>query len=168
MLLFGFALGAINLSANAASDAARLGPDAAISFELQKANLTDESKGTLDNLIKEAKNSGKIDEVQIAVWSDNPVPAEGKELSKSDRNLANARKKNLTSYLKKGLGVADVDTFNMAERANWLSRSFDSDEAQLKSEITAGTDKPMSKEAFKIFRAKGEPSKAVVLVIMEK
>ncbi len=66
-------------------DPRRIGPSATLTFDSKKAVLTQDSKDKLDALIKNAKNLGQINEVQVAAWSDNPAPRDGEELSKSDQ-----------------------------------------------------------------------------------
>lgn len=143
-----------------------LGPSTTISFEAGRAVLTKESETKLKNFVKEARKSGTINEVQVAVWSDNPAPRKGEELSKSDRELAENRARAIEHCLKRHK-VADVDSYNMAERASWLARMFNTDAAELKSEIGRGQEASMSKEEFQVFKINGEPSKAVVLAILE-
>lgn len=143
-----------------------IGPDTTLSFDTGSSTLTNESKNKLKNIVKEARNKGTIDEVQVAVWSDNPTPRAGEQLSKSDQGLVNNRINGIHAYLKR-LNVSDVDSYNMAEQASWLARVFHTDAAELKSEIGRGKDMPMSKEEFQIFKRYGDSSKAVVLVILK-
>lgn len=156
----GVAFGAMNSNM-------RVGPSATITYEAGRSALTSESKSKLSSLVQGARASGKIDEVQIAAWSDNPIPVDNQALSKLDRSLADRRANTLRDYLKKPLKVDDVVLHNMAERSTWLSRTFETDDAELKSEITRGAYAPMSKEEFRVFRANGKPSNAVVLVILK-
>ncbi len=163
VLLAGFTV----LGASATANTKHLGPNTTISFEAKSAQLTQVSKDELSKIATDARAHGKIDEVQVAVWSDNPAPRKGEKLSDADRKLADQRAKAIKDYLKKPLNVGDVDTFNMADRASWLARTFDTDEAQLKAEIGRGGDGVMSKEEFQIFRDGGKPSKAVLLIRYE-
>ncbi len=162
------AAASLNQPAQGADHPLRLGPDTTISYDANRSELSTASKEKLVRLVNDAKANGQIDEIQIAVWSDNPVPQEGTQLSKADQKLANRREVQLSRYLKKNLGITQFNTYNMAERASWLSRSLNLDDAKLKSEITHGSNQPMSKEAFKIFRDNGQASRAVVLVIMKQ
>ena len=162
VLLLGLALSGVVQAADTSSMV--LGPNATISFDTGKASLTKDSKTKLNELVKHARASGKINEVQVAAWSDNPVPREGEELSKSDGNLAGNRAKNIANYLKSRYQVSDVDSYNMAERANWLARTFDTADAELKTEIVRGG--PMSKNEFQVFKENGKASKAVVLTLL--
>ncbi len=144
-----------------------VGPETALTFESGKAQLTHQAKEELHQVVKDARNKGKLDGVKIAVWSDNPAPRDGEQLSTKDKNLAAKRIDSIEHYLKE-LKVSGVDTFNMAERASWLARAFNTENAELKSEIGRGGDSPMSKQEFQIFKDKGAASKAVVLVILKK
>ena len=143
-----------------------VGNSATISFEKGNSVLTAASRNKLKELVTTAERTGKINEIQLATWSDNPAPREGEELSKVDKELAEARKEIIVKYLK-SLKVSDVDSYNMAERANWLSRTFQTDGAELKAEVGQGADMPMSKKEFQVFKDKGGPSKAVVLVMLK-
>jgi len=146
--------------------AVTIGPDTTITFETGKATLTTESENKIRELLKEARATGKVDEVKVAVWSDNPAPREGEELAKSDRELAKARVKAIENCLY-GQKVSDVETYNMAERASWLSRVFNTDAAGFKSETGRGKDAPMFKEEFQIFKTNGSPSKAVIVSLVK-
>jgi len=146
--------------------AVTLGPDATITFESGKATLTSESESKILDLVKEAREAGKIDEVKVGVWSDNPAPREGEELSKDDRELAKARVKTIENYLKKQK-VSDIESYNMAERASWLSRVFNTDAAAFKSETGRGKEAPMFKEEFQIFKTNGNSSKAVIVSLVK-
>ena len=150
-----------------AAESVRVGPSTTISFKPGKASLTDDSKSQLNQLVKDAKSSGRIDELQIAAWSDNFIPVGKKQLSKADRLLADQRVDALRSYLKGPLGVDDVVTYNMAERSTWLGRMFETDDAELKSEITRGVHAEMSRDEFRVFKENGKPSSAVVLTLIK-
>ncbi len=144
----------------------KIGPDTTISFPEKSAALTDEAKQELIKLIKDAKSNGTISEVQVAAWSDNPAPRAKEELSKPDRKLAESRAQAVNKYLS-GRAKVSITTHNMAERASWLARAFETTDAELKTEIGRGGDAPMSKSEFQIFKNNGKPSKAVVLVILK-
>jgi len=145
----------------------RIGPDVTVDFPEKKSGLTLDAKSKIDELIRNARARGQIKEIQVAVWSDNPVPRPTEQLSKSDRVLAEQRAKNLTTYLKSRSKVG-VSTHNMAERASWLAKMFDTTDAELKSEIGHDGRNYMSSAEFQVFKDNGNPSKAVVLVIMKQ
>ncbi len=133
---------------------------------LFRSQLTANAKDRLDALVKHAQMNGNVDEIQVAVWSDNPAPRHDEQLSKDDRTLADLRGSEIAKYVKRH-GNAKVVVYNMAERSSWLAKAFDTADAELKYEI--GHDyKTMSKQEFQIFRDNGKPSKAVVLVVMKR
>ncbi len=145
---------------------ARIGPNTTLTFTPSHSALTEDSKEKLNALIKDARAHGRINEVQVAVWSDNPAPRRNENLSPADRKLAEERGETVGKYLKNHSKVS-ISTYNMAERASWLAKTFDTADAELKAEIGTGKDVAMSKEEFQIFKNNGQPSKAVVLVIMK-
>jgi hypothetical protein len=145
---------------------ARMGPSTTLTFADKTSQLSTASKLALDLLIKDARSKGKVNEYQVAVWSDNPAPRESEQLSKADRVLAQKRAKSVNAYLK-GHSSAGRTTYNMAERANWLARLFDTPDAELKAEMGIGGDRVMSRDEFQIFKTNGAASKAVILAIMK-
>jgi hypothetical protein len=57
----------------------------------------------------------------------------------------------------------------MAEHANWLARTFDTREAELKSIFgKRGTETPITNEEFHVIKTAGGPSSAVIVVEKEK
>lgn len=150
---------------SAHTDVHKVGRNTSVSFETGSAVLTQDSKKELADVIAKSRTEGKIDEVQVAAWSDNPVPRNGEELSKSDQKLAEKRAEAVKEYLKNSLKVSDVDSYNMAERASFVARMFNSTDAELKTELSRGGD--VSREEFQVFKDNGKPSKAVVLVVMK-
>lgn len=148
------------------SSSLRLGPNATVTFAEKVSILSPEAMEKLDKLIHEANHTGTLAEVQVAAWSDNAAPKGEQELSKYDRALAESRAKNISTYIKTHANV-DATTYNMAERANWLARTFDTAEAELKAEINRGGKAPLSKPEFDVFKKEGKPSSAVVLVLLK-
>jgi hypothetical protein len=148
------------------TDPARMGPSTTLQFNDKQSDLTPESRLKLRNLIAEAQSHGKISEIQVASWSDNPVPRDGESLSKPDRDLAAKRGAKVKSYLK-SRKMSWVSNYNMAERASWLAKTFDTSDAELKAEIGRGGDQQMSQAEFQVFKNGGQPSRSVVLVIMK-
>ncbi len=145
-----------------------VGPNVSISFEPGEAILTSDAKMKLNALADRAEmNKNDITKIEIAAWADAATPQEGESLSRADRDLAQARAKAVQSYLKRSLKGKNTDTYNMAERASWLAKVFDTSDAQLKSEVTHESDNPLTREDFKIFKSQGTPSKAVVVVLMK-
>jgi hypothetical protein len=91
-----------------------------------------------------------------------------KNLTEADRDLASKRAEAISSVLKTELEVGDVDTYNMAERANWLARTFGTRQAELKSVFAKkGADTPVTNAEFHVIKNEGGPSEAVVVVEKE-
>ncbi|MBI1860741.1 MAG: hypothetical protein HYR96_07480 [Deltaproteobacteria bacterium] len=150
----------------AAQAAVIVGPNATLTFEPGRAQLTQESENRLKDLVRQAKQLGKIDEVKIAAWSDNPTPRENEELSKADRELAENRLVAVANCLKK-YKVIDVEAYNMAEKANWLARTLHTETAEMKAEMARPNDIPMFKEEYQVFKNNGDASKAVVVALVK-
>jgi hypothetical protein len=132
-----------------------------VTFDRGSADLSADAKDRLSAMINRIHPDGDVDEAKLAVWSDKAFVA-GMDLPKADRDLADRRIDNISSYLKKDLKVNDVDDFNMAERSNWLARIFNTDDAELKSSYARG-DQPLSEEELRMIKRHGSPSSAVII-----
>lgn len=140
-------------------------PHLTLNFEPDSATLSDSDKESLRKLITDAKAKGEISEVSIAAWSDKPLPPRGEKLMDKDQELADNRAEAIEDFLDSELEVAEIDTFNMAESANWVARTFRTEDAELKSIFgRRGADTPLTNEEFNLIRDSGGPSKAVVVV----
>ena len=159
----GFAPGAVAEDTNPA----RIGPNATLTFMGKASMLTPESRNQLDQLLREATLNGRmIQEVQVASWSDNPAPRKGERLSKPDRTLAERRGDAVKKYIRAN-SKAGVTNYNMAERASWLAKTFDTSDSELKAEMGQGGNRRMSRDEFQVFKNGGQPSRSVVLVILK-
>lgn len=138
-----------------------------ITFGAGVSKLTDDDKTELRNLVRDGLKAGEIDHVTVAAWSDRAMPAQGTQLSKTDRGLAKERLNVISTYLKSEMELNDVDTYNMAENANWLARTFNTRDAELKS-FFGRTDGEMDatgkRSEFRVIRQSGGPSTAVVVL----
>lgn len=140
-------------------------PYATIKFQPGSAMLSDADKATLTNLVTDARATAKIDEITVAAWSDRAFPRGGTKLSDADRDLAEKRADAIEEHLDKQLQVTDVDTYNMAEDSNWLAKTLNTDDAELKSIFTKrGSRTPVTNAEFHLIRNEGGPSEAVVVV----
>jgi hypothetical protein len=130
--------------------------------------LSESARTSLRDLVKEARASGVIDQVTVAAWSDKALPMGKQDLAEADRDLAAKRADAISSVLKTELEVGDVDTYNMAERANWLARTFNTRQAELKSIFSKkGAETPVTNAEFHVIKNEGGPSEAVVVVEKE-
>lgn len=109
-----------------------------IQFNFGSSMLTEKSKDSLSNLMK-TSNNAEIDEVIVLSWSDVEYPSTNVDkLSKLQLDLANKRNENVKAYVK-ALRNVDINTYNMAEKPNTLSKLLDSDDSKLKNSfLSAG------------------------------
>lgn len=149
-------------------DAMKSIPHITVSFDEGSAALSESARARLRDLVKDARASGTIDQVTVAAWSDKALPTGKRDLTEADRDLASKRADAISSVLKTELEVGDVDTYNMAERANWLARTFNTRQAELKSVFSKkGAETPVTNAEFHVIRNEGGPSEAVVVVEKE-
>jgi hypothetical protein len=67
--------------------------------------------------------------------------------------------------MKDTLEVADVDTYNMAEKSNWFARAFNTNDAEVKSLMTEqDAPKNIEPQELTIVQKRGGPRRAVILV----
>ncbi len=165
-LFYTFFIFSVVFSLNSFSaNSSKLAGNTTLDFETGKAELSVSAKNQLNNLVKQAQNEGGSISLQLAAWSDNPAPAKGKELSKDDRNLADKRVSAVKMYLEDNLKVRDIETYNMAKRANWISRAFKADDAEMKTEVVQSGDRQLSKEEFQVFKDQGKASSVGVIAL---
>lgn len=116
-----------------------------IQFNFGSSMLTEKSKDSLSNLMKNSNNA-EIDEVIVLSWSDVEYPSKSADkLSKLQLDLANRRNENVEAYVK-ALRNVEINTYNMAEKPNTLSRLLDTNDSKLKNSflsagLTTTTDK---------------------------
>ncbi len=133
-----------------------------VQFERGSKAVPATSSERLRELVMNAKASGKIEEIRVAVWADETYPSTSKKrLSSEQRKLAKERAANIEDFLKEDLDVDDVETFNMAERPNMVENFFNTSDAKVKralesSGMTANADVLAD-----------STSKATVMIIME-
>ncbi len=134
-----------------------------IEFGLGSAALSDAAKVSLTKVVSQAKLAGKVDEVIVLSWSDLEYPSKNATtLPREQRNLAGERNRAIKSYLQSARDV-DVDTYNMAEKPNTLSKWFDTSDNQLKRAfLKAGL--PTTQDSPKL---EGKASRSVILVKIE-
>lgn len=133
-----------------------------ISFKEGSAELTNESLTALADFTKATRNESKIDRYIVASWSDRNYPIRG-EVSKDQRKLAELRADHIKGALA-GAGAANVDTFEMTKRPNWIQRAFSTETAEIKDKgINLTANQRLLKEIGKRLRDEGGPSTAVVV-----
>jgi len=134
-----------------------------LTFPRGKSDLSTAQKKEINSLLLNA--AGGIDNIHVAVWADQAFPKNAKtDLPKPSRDLADARIKSLKTYLN-SLHAPGVETYSMAESANWFQRAFNTDSAELKSLFSQqGAPANVDESQFRIVRERGGPEKAVILI----
>lgn len=132
-----------------------------IDFPQASAVLSKSAMTSLDAAIQQARQSGNINQFIVMSWSDSEYPSKNlQKLSKSQRTLAENRNKSVQKYFKSVSNIS-VETYNMAERPNTLSKWFNTSDTKLKNSLTAA-GLPTTGDALQY------PSKASHSVILIK
>ncbi len=138
-----------------------------LSFTSGQTQLTEAEKKSIREAIENARaEDHQISEIKIASWSDKAHPLKG-SLEKKDRDMARQRAENVKKYIKEqsGMGRIRMDTFNMAESANWLARLFNTQEAELDATFAKkGSEAEIDNPQFQVIRDQGGASKVVVVI----
>lgn len=142
-------------------------PSVVVQFGPGAARLSDAHKTALRSAVRDVLRTSPIDHVMIAAWSDRALPSRGEALSATDRGLAKERAAILREFMKSDMEIADVETYNMAETAHWLARTFGTKDAELKSIFTRAENAPVRRAEFRTARSRGGPARAVVVVVRE-
>lgn len=103
-----------------------------IEFNPGSSRLSENSKSSLNKIMKQAKNAGKIDEVLLFSWADEDYPSKNMiQLSPSQRSLASQRNKSIEHFIN-SIKKVDVNSYNMAERPSSISQWFNTSDNRLK------------------------------------
>jgi hypothetical protein len=139
-----------------------------VRFDHNSFSLTDSQKADLNKLVKSAREKGEIDKVKVLAWSDKEYVANKAQQSKRDIVLAGNRLSEVKKYINDQLQVADVESYNMAERPTALEELFKTSDAKVKDHAEKVGAAPRSKRETGLFGEKGESSKAVLMVFLKK
>lgn len=132
-----------------------------IKFEKNRHGLDDTARSEMDRAIQTAKDSGKIDKVTVAVWSDREYPGSIKRLNGKQMTLARERGLEIQKYLKENLKLGNVDIVNMAKAPSDLSKYLKSSDARLKDHLVSAGIAPTTDDEPVL---KGRASTALILV----
>lgn len=132
---------------------------ATVDFDRGTPRLGTKEKQELNALIADARAKGKIAEVKVLAWGDADYAGEGRKAPSSQIDLADARAKNIRTYIRDSLNFTDIDSHNMAERPGLMSKLFKTEDYELKT----GT----YEQDGMTFTPAAEPQKALVFVEME-
>lgn len=156
-----------NAKANSEDTAKLMGYTEATEIEYKKGSksLTTDEKKELDDLVSKAATKGEIAEVKVLAWSDKEYPAEGQEVSKKDKNLAEDRAKTVKEYLKSKhhLAGSKLESFNMAERPSSLEKIFKTSDYKVKTAATGNGESP-TQEQLNFLKTNAKTSTALILV----
>lgn len=152
-------------------------PSMVVPFKAGDASLSNEMKDQVKKLVEGARSKGKIEDIHIAAWSDQPFPKD-KDLPKGDRDLAKQRADNIKKFLKQELKQKDkdIEIANMATRSTWMGILFETDGSEVKANIEGkrhevvdlgDDDDDDKREIASRVKELGKPSVAVVVIEFE-
>lgn len=135
-----------------------------ITFNQGKSNVTNEDISRLRSAITDAASKGKLEAIEVAVWSDKEHPISG-DLPKVDVKLAKQRIDTIKKTISKDLGRKEtVKSYNMAETTNWLGRYFNTKEAELDAVFAKKEADSLERNDLALIKKDGAPSKAVIVM----
>lgn len=123
-------------------------------FAPGQSTLGASAEETLRAVVEEAKRRA-LEDVSIFAFADRLRPRD-ESLPEPDRRLARERGRSVRRFLDEAL-TTDLQTHNMAEKANGFSRLFDTVDAEAKNSA------PETRMA-KLVRAEGKPGTVVVVL----
>lgn len=140
-----------------------------VNFEKDSAAISEGERTTMKSALDAARKDIKIERVIVASWSDSSMPEQkDAKLSDRERKLADERAENVQKLLKE-FGVSKVDTYSMAEQANWFQKMFKTDEAQIKKSMKGlAIDDNFNKALGEKLTSMGGPSKAAVIILTDR
>lgn len=125
-----------NRVTNAAANEVKAHDFVEIAFDLGSATLSLNSRNSLNALLNQSSNAGKIEEILVMSWADDELPSKDKKkLSRLQRDLASKRNSAIRDYLRAARSGVDIDTYNMAKQPNALSRMFNTTNSRLKKSL---------------------------------
>lgn len=130
-----------------------------IVFKKDSSELSNDGRNALRDMLKAAKDKGKVEEVKILAWADKDYPPKNKmALNKDERKLADERALEIKGYVEDNSKGVDIDVHNMAERPYTLQNLFKSGDLRVKKSLeTAGLSNPSKS---------GMPSKSGRVLVM--
>ncbi len=138
-----------------------------VNFGTSNTSLTDDQKKEINEAVAEARKLGEVEDIKILAWSDKEYPLPKTKHTKADVTLADNRIKEVKKYIKDGLHISSVDSYNMAERPSKLSELFKTSNAKIKKDAVATGAAP-SDDDTGFLGLNGHKSKAVIMVFLKK
>ncbi len=145
------------------------GKDVAIlKFNKGSSTLSSKDQSELRTMYNAVKEDSRVVEIVVAAYSDLDYPKSGKsDLPHKSKTLAGNRGAEVRNFLTE-LGAKKVRVVNMAQKANWFERTFDTKDAQVKrgadENPTVHADDKFFESLGKHLQTTGEPSDVVVVI----
>jgi hypothetical protein len=138
-----------------------------VKFATGSTEITDAERTSLRAFVTAAKANGKVDKFIVAAWSDEEMPKGDNKLTDKQRHLADDRNHAVKQALKDA-DAGDVEAFSMAERPNWIQKTFNTEGAQLKGQgkIKDAAEQITAQIGDRL-RSKGGPGTAVIVAKYE-
>lgn len=139
-----------------------------VHFAKGSVEIPEGDQDTLSAVIADSKEKKeKIEQVHVAVWSDQTTTANAG--NEKDRELANSRILAIENYLESKQELGAIEGYNMAVRSNWFARAMTAASKDVKALFKVkGAPTNVTPEDFELVKAKGGPSRAVILIELER
>jgi hypothetical protein len=140
-----------------------------LKFDKGSSSLSSADQSELRTMYNAVKEDARIREIVVAAYADLPYPKDQKsDLPNKSKGLATRRGEEIKKFLTE-LGAKNVRVVNMAKKATWLERTFDTKEAQLKQGASESPSKVDQDDMFfeslgKHLQTEGGPGNAVVVI----
>ena len=121
---------------------------ATIKFDVGSSMLTAYDQSELRAMYHAVRDNARVREIVIAAYSDLPYPS-GPNASQpaTSRRLAEKRANEVKKFMAE-LGAKSIRVVNMAHKANWFERTFDTKDALIKSEAAEKPTKATADDLF--------------------
>jgi len=121
---------------------------ATIKFDVGGSTLTAYDQSELRAMYHAVRDNARVREIVIAAYSDLPYPS-GPNASQpgASRRLAEKRANEVKKFMS-DLGAKSIRVVNMAHKANWFERTFDTKDALIKSEAAEKPSKATADDLF--------------------
>jgi isocitrate/isopropylmalate dehydrogenase len=131
--------------------------------------LSAAEQSELRTMYQAVRDNARVREIIVAAYSDHPYPSgPSASLPSSSRRLAEKRGTEVKKFLAE-LGAKNIRVVNMAQKANWFERTFDTKDSQIKHESSEKDSNASSEHFFydalgAHLQASAGPSNVVVVI----
>ena len=124
-----------------------------LAFRAGQQTLTPQAAALIDRAMDEAKARGNIEQVEVAVWSDQEYPGKSHRLPPQQVQLAQERAKNIKDYVQHLQPGVNINVHNMAEQPSALANLLNTPDADLKKKLVTLGIAPTSDQESVIGRS---------------